>query len=89
MWSAVGTRTPPATTSATASLRPAIAATGGDRSSADEAHAYLTQHHYTQWVSYLPNSWFWHCQILEATGYTVLAALLAVATVFRLRRRAV
>ena len=35
------------------------------------------------------NSWFWHFQTVEASGYAVLAILLAVATVLVLRRRAV
>ena len=33
--------------------------------------AYLTQHHYTQWVSYRPNTWFWHFQTIEASGYAI------------------
>jgi hypothetical protein len=55
----------------------------------DQYHAYLAQHHYTQWVSYQPNTWFWHFQTVEASGYAILAVLLAVATVLLLRRRAV
>ena len=49
--------------------------------------AYLAHHHYSQWVSYRPNNWFWHFQILEASGYAVFAVLLAVATVLLIRRR--
>ena len=51
--------------------------------------AYLTQHHFSQWVSYRPNDWFWHFQTLEASAFAVVAVLLAVATVLLLRRRTV
>jgi ABC-type transport system involved in multi-copper enzyme maturation permease subunit len=61
----------------------------GSSPSPQQYHAYLTQHHYSQWVSYRPNNWFWHFQILEASGYAILAVLLAVATVLLLRRRSV
>jgi hypothetical protein len=50
---------------------------------------WMTQHHYSQWVSYQPNSWFWHFQTIEASGYAILAVLLAIATVLILRHRAV
>lgn len=66
----------------------AIAGNGGAIPSPDRFDAWLTQHHYSQWVSYRPNGWFWHFQIVEATGYAVLAVLLAIATVLLLRRRA-
>jgi ABC-type transport system involved in multi-copper enzyme maturation permease subunit len=64
-------------------------ATNGGLPSPQQYHAYLTQHHYSQWVSYRPNDWFWHFQILEASSYAILAVLLAVATVLLLRRRTV
>jgi ABC-type transport system involved in multi-copper enzyme maturation permease subunit len=67
----------------------AIAAHGGTIPSPQQFNTWLTQHHYTQWVSYQPNSWFWHFQTIEATGYTILAILLAATTVLLLRRRAV
>jgi hypothetical protein len=67
----------------------AIAANSGTIPSPDQFQAYLTTHHYSQWVSYQPNNWFWHFQIIEASGYAILAILLAVATVLILRRRAV
>ncbi|MGF7237097.1 MAG: ABC transporter permease [Frankia sp.] len=67
----------------------AIVDNGGSPPSPDQLNAYLTQHHYSQWVSYRPNGWFWHFQTVEASGYTILAILLAVATVLVLRRRAV
>lgn len=65
----------------------ATVANGGTSPSPQQFHAYLTQHHYSQWASYRPNDWFWHYQILEASGYTILALLLAVATVLLVRRR--
>jgi hypothetical protein len=67
----------------------AIVGTGGTVSSPDQFDAWLTQHHYSQWVSYQPNTWFWHFQAVEACGYALLALVLAVATVLILRRRAV
>jgi ABC-type transport system involved in multi-copper enzyme maturation permease subunit len=57
--------------------------------SPDQFNAYLAQHHYSAWVSYRPNGWFWHFQTVEASGYAILAILLAVATVLILRRRAI
>jgi len=66
----------------------AIADNGGIIPSPDQFNAWL-QHHYSQWVSYQPNGWFWHYQTVEASGYAILAVLLAVATVLILRRRAV
>jgi ABC-type transport system involved in multi-copper enzyme maturation permease subunit len=56
--------------------------------SPEQFNAYLTQHHYSQWLSYRPNTWFWHFQTIEASGYALLAVLLAIATVLLLRRRA-
>jgi hypothetical protein len=50
--------------------------------------AWLTQHHYTQWVSYQPDGRFWHFQIVEATAYVVLAVVLGLATIWWVRRRA-
>ena len=66
----------------------ATATNGGTSPSLQQYHDYLTLHHYSQWVSYRPNDWFWHFQILEASGFAILAALLAVATVLLLRHRA-
>ena len=67
----------------------AIVGNGGTIPTPDQFDTYLTQNHYSQWVSYQPNSWFWHFQTVEASGYAILAILLAVATVLILRRRAV
>jgi ABC-type transport system involved in multi-copper enzyme maturation permease subunit len=67
----------------------ANAGNGATPPSLDQFNAYLAQHHYSAWVSYRPNGWFWHFQTVEASGYAILAILLAVATVLVLRRRAV
>ena len=66
-----------------------IAGNGGTIPSPDQFDAWMTQHGYTRWASYQPNSWFWHFQTVEAAGYATLAVLLAVATVLILRRRAI
>ncbi|MGH8888947.1 MAG: hypothetical protein ACRDV3_04205, partial [Acidothermaceae bacterium] len=67
----------------------AIASNAGNPPSPDQFQAWTSQHHYSQWVSYLPNGWFWHFQTVEASGYAILAVLLAAGTVLLLRRRAV
>jgi len=66
-----------------------IASNHGTPPPLDQFNAWMNQHHISQWVSYQPDNWFWHYQTIEATGYAVLATLLAVATVLMLRRRAV
>jgi hypothetical protein len=67
----------------------ATATNGGALPTQAQYHAYLTQHHFTQWVSYRPNDWFWHFQLLEASGYAIAAVLLAAVTVLMVRRRTV
>jgi len=67
----------------------AITGNGGNAPSPDQFDAYLVQHHYSGWVSYRPNGWFSHFQTVEASGYAILAIMLAVAAVLVLRRRAV
>ena len=67
----------------------AIAANGGTSPTPQKLGAWMAQQHYSQWVSYLPNTWFWHFQTIEATGYAILAVLLAITTVLALRRRAI
>lgn len=52
------------------------------------APAWLTQHGYTMWDSYQPESRFWHFQLVEGGVYLVVSAVLAGATVWLLRRRA-
>jgi hypothetical protein len=64
----------------------AIVGNRGTIPSPDQFHAWMAQHHYSEWVSYRPNSWFWHLQTIEASGYAILATLLAVTTVLLLRR---
>ena len=54
----------------------------------DSFTAWLSQHGYTSWVSYQPDSRFWHFQAIEAGAYTILALLLAGATIWFVRRRA-
>lgn len=66
----------------------ALLANKGTPPTAEQFNAYLARHHYSQWLAYRPNSWFWHFQIDEAAGYAALAVLLTVATVLLLRRRA-
>jgi ABC-type transport system involved in multi-copper enzyme maturation permease subunit len=66
----------------------ATAGNGGTPPAPEQFNAYLAQHQYSAWVSYRPNGWFWHFQTVEASGYAILAILLAVATVLVLRRRA-
>ncbi len=61
-------------------------ATGVD--SPDGFQAWMSQHGYTNWVSYQPASRFWHFQIVEASAYVTLALLLGGATIWWLHRRA-
>ncbi|HWE56017.1 MAG TPA: hypothetical protein VG435_10915 [Acidimicrobiales bacterium] len=70
-------------------INQAIAANGGNPPSPQGLDAWMAQQHYSQWVSYLPNNWFWHFQTTEATGYFVVAIVLAVVTVLALRRRVI
>lgn len=65
----------------------AITANHGTPPTPDQLDAYLTQHHYSQWISYRPDNWFWHFQSVETAGYAILAVLLAAATVLTVRRR--
>lgn len=67
----------------------AIVSSHGTIPSPDQFDTWMAQHHYSQWVSYQPDSWFWHFQTIEASGYAALAVLLAIATVLILRRRAI
>jgi hypothetical protein len=48
----------------------------------------LTQHGYTQWVSYQPGSRFWPFQWIEGGWLLALSVLLIAATVWLVRRRA-
>lgn len=60
----------------------------GVRTQKDLAN-WLSRRHYTEWVSYQPNSRFWHFQFVEASAYGVLILLLAGLTVWWLGHRAV
>jgi hypothetical protein len=48
----------------------------------------ISQHGYTLWTSYQPDSRFWSFQWIEGGGLLVLSALLIAATVWLVRRRA-
>jgi len=48
----------------------------------------LSQHGYTQWISYHPASQFWSFQWIEGGWLLALSALLIAATVWLVRRRA-
>jgi ABC-2 family transporter protein len=50
---------------------------------------WLAQQHYTQWTSYEPAGRFWHFQFIEAGWLVALSAILIVAAVWLVRRRAV
>ena len=49
---------------------------------------YLTQHGYTQWVSYQPDSRYWLFQWIEFGWLAAVSLLLLAATVWLVRRRA-
>jgi hypothetical protein len=48
----------------------------------------LAQRGYHEWISYQPESRFWHFQLIEAGWLLALALLLGVATVWLVRHRA-
>ncbi|WP_030443484.1 ABC transporter permease subunit [Actinoplanes subtropicus] len=49
-------------------------------------HSWLTQHHYTSWVSYQPDTRFWHFQAVETSAYLAAALLLAATALWWIRR---
>jgi hypothetical protein len=55
--------------------------------SADRFANWLTQHGYTQWVSYQPDNRFWHFQTIEGAAYVVLALALGIGTTWWVSRR--
>ena len=57
-------------------------------SGSDPFGAWLSQHHYTQWVSYQPAARFWHFQLIEGGWLLALSLILITATVWLVRRRA-
>lgn len=58
--------------------------TGGQRV---DVNQWLARHGWTEWVSFQPDSRFWHFQVIETSCYVVLAALLCWATLWWARRR--
>jgi hypothetical protein len=54
----------------------------------DTFTAWLTDHGYTSWTAYQPDSRFWHFQTLEASTYVLLAVLIGAATLWWIRRHA-
>jgi len=52
------------------------------------ATAYLSAHHYAQWVSYQPASRYWHFQLIEGGWLLALSLILLAGTVWLVRRRA-
>jgi hypothetical protein len=50
-------------------------------------NTWMAQHHYTNWVSYQPESRFWHFQTIEGAAYLVLAGLLGATTIWWIRHR--
>ena len=54
----------------------------------DPFGAWLSQHHYTQWISYQPGDRFWHFQLIEGGWLLALSLILIAATVWLVRRRA-
>jgi ABC-2 family transporter protein len=49
---------------------------------------WMAAHHYTFWVSFQPDSRFWHFQVIESSCYLALALALAATAVWWVRRRA-
>jgi hypothetical protein len=62
------------------------AMTRAGKKAADPA-AWLSAHHYAQWVSYQPASRFWYFQAIVAAALIALAAGFALAAVWLVRRR--
>ena len=60
----------------------------GVTATGSELPARLARHGYTEWISYQPESRFWHFQLIEGGWLLALALLLGVATVWLARRRA-
>jgi hypothetical protein len=50
--------------------------------------AWLSLHHYTQWISYQPAARFWPFQLIEGGWLLALSLILIAATVWLVRRRA-
>jgi hypothetical protein len=63
------------------------AARAAGANSVDAFNTWMAQHDYTNWVSYQPDSRFWHFQSIEGAAYLVLAVLLGAATIWWIRHR--
>jgi hypothetical protein len=50
--------------------------------------ARLARRGYTEWISYQPESRFWHFQLIEGGWLLALALLLGAATIWLVRHRA-
>jgi ABC-type transport system involved in multi-copper enzyme maturation permease subunit len=50
--------------------------------------AWLSQHHFTQWWAYQPQSRFWHFQLTEGSWLLALSLILITATLWLVRHRA-
>jgi len=62
------------------------AMTRAGKKAADPA-AWLSAHHYAQWLSYQPAGRFWYFQAVAAAALFVLAIVFALTTVWLIRRR--
>ena len=62
------------------------AMTRAGKKAADPA-AWLSAHHYVQWVSYQPAGRFWYFQATAAAVLVALAIVFALTTVWLVRRR--
>ena len=54
---------------------------------ATDPAAWVSAHHYAQWVSYQPAGRFWYFQAIAAAALVVLAIVFALTTVWLVRRR--
>lgn len=50
--------------------------------------AWLTQHHFTQWWTYQPQSRFWPFQLIEGSWLLALSVILIAVTIWLVRHRA-
>jgi hypothetical protein len=61
------------------------AARAAGANTSDAFNSWLAQHHYVNWVSYQPDSRFWHFQTIEAAAYLIVTLLLGAATITWMR----
>jgi hypothetical protein len=55
--------------------------------SRDAYNTWLARNHFSDWVSYQPDSRFWHFQTIEGAAYVLLAVLLGAATIWWIHQR--